>query len=242
MSGVATLEPPLARPAPGGPPDEPIEPIDDFDEGGDDDGDEPQHEGVDWTTLSVFWSITEAHMARLKLEDAGMPCLLLDELTCGTGCLAIAAGGVKLQVPRALLFDAALVLSSRADGAVEVASFTNEHAATMAACVIEAQRVECAIHAEDETFAVEVAAGDATLAATALRGTRFGPAVEPWIEGQPTVCGCQNGLRPEDLTPAARRRWVTQRVWHWIDRHLPTMLRPARCLACGGERATRVKP
>ena len=241
MSGhAATLDPPArsdrsglpVRPGHGQPPQDPPEFFDG--DGGDHSGDD-QPEQHDWVTLAVFWSITEAHLARLKLEDHDVPCVLLDELTCGTGCLAIAAGGVKLQVPRALLWDAALLLQ-KLGGDIEVARFTSEQTAKMAACVVEAAKLQCTVLPREDGYAVDVAPAVAALAGRALRGTRFSPAVQPWVEGRPEFCACDHHAPPEGLPAPAYRRWLALRVWQWIDRHLPAALRPLRCLACGGPR------
>ena len=220
--------------APGGPPDEPIDPT-----GDSGDGDSGDDEPIDWCILAVFWSITEAHLARLKLEDEDIPVVLLDELTCSTGCLAIAAGGVKLQVPRPLLLDAAIVLRRRAGGEIEVATFTSEQRAKMAACVAEAAGAQCRVVAFDGLHAVQTSADDATVAARALRGTRFAAAVEPWIVATPDRCNCADVASSDDLPAHAYRRWLALRFWQWLDRHIPGPLRPRRCLACGGPRPRR---
>ena len=230
----------------GGPPDR-LPPIHDgF--GGDDDDDEfddSDNAGgkVDWCTLAVFWSVCEAHLARIKLEAAGVPCLLLDELTCSTGCFAIAAGGVKLQVPRQFLIEAASVLRQREGGNVDIASFTGHASAKMAACIIEAGQIECVVVESAGEFLLVVAVDDARAAAARLLETPFAAAVEPWVGARPARCFC--GLHPgkprvHELPAAARRRYLAQVILQWIDRHLPTPLRPRRCLACGADREVQL--
>ena len=75
------------------PPEEPVE---------SDDGDPDGREPVRWVTVGAFWNVTEAHLARLRVEAEDIDCVLLDEFLVATDWLyANAAGGIKLQVPEA---------------------------------------------------------------------------------------------------------------------------------------------
>jgi hypothetical protein len=80
-------------------PDEPTAdgepPDDDVNRDEDDDaGDGP------WVTVATFWQAPAVHIARLRLESAGIDCAILDENLIATDWyLANAAGGIKLQVP-----------------------------------------------------------------------------------------------------------------------------------------------
>ena len=88
----ATVEPPWdVRQGPPPPPTD--------DGHGGDDGDRDRRHR--WVTLATFLHPAEAHIARLRLEAAGVACVLLDEMMAATNCLALAIGGVKLQVPAA---------------------------------------------------------------------------------------------------------------------------------------------
>lgn len=81
---------------------------DDRDGGGDDDGD------VEWVTVATFWTPTEAHIARLRLESEDIPVVVLDEnLVAWEWQLAIAVGGIKLRVPAPDLEAAKALLVTR---------------------------------------------------------------------------------------------------------------------------------
>lgn len=66
-------------------------------------GDEGEGGGGDqtrWVTVASFSIPTQAHLARLRLENADVDCFLLDENLVSTNWLLSAAiGGIKLQVP-----------------------------------------------------------------------------------------------------------------------------------------------
>src|SRR5688572_26769407 len=69
-------------------------------EANEDEGDEG--EPVRWVTVGAFWSASEAHLARLRVEAEGIDCVLLDEFLVATDWLyANATGGIKLQVQQA---------------------------------------------------------------------------------------------------------------------------------------------
>lgn len=77
-----------------------VQPPDD-DDGWRDDGGEGEGGGpVRWVTVATFWQPMPAHVARLRLESADVPCLIVDEHLVSTEWLfANAVGGIKLQVP-----------------------------------------------------------------------------------------------------------------------------------------------
>jgi hypothetical protein len=70
------------------------------------DGDEPNDDGRPddgdegpWETVATFWQPPQAHVARLRLEQGDIPCVLFDENLIATDWfLANAVGGIKLQV------------------------------------------------------------------------------------------------------------------------------------------------
>lgn len=225
----------------GGPPDQ-LPPRDDhFGGGDDDDDDEPGEAGrIDWCTVAVYWTSAEAHLARIRLEQAGVMCLLLDEFVCCTGYLSIAAGGVKLQVPRAQLIKAAAILRRRREDQVEIASFTGPSTAKMAACIVEAAQVDCAIALVDGEYTLVVSVGDdARRAATRLLESPFAAAVEPMLGVRPTRCRCGESTPGcvREFSAAARRRHLARVILRWLDRRLPMPLRPRRCIACGADRS-----
>src|SRR5690606_31344886 len=109
--------------------------------GGDGEGGRPGDRR--WVTLATFWHPTQAHIARLRLESAGVACVLLGELTTATHVLAIATGGVKLQVPRAQFERAVRLLRrqpelGRPEPRVALADYERIIEAKAAACVVEA--------------------------------------------------------------------------------------------------------
>jgi hypothetical protein len=147
---------PLNRPSPdlpgtggGAPPDR----FDDHGGGGrgDDDGDAPEPAPLaGWVTLAAFWYPAQAHIARLRLEAAGVTCVLVGEIAAATHVLNIASGGVKLQVPRAQLERARRLLKrSASDGLPEarvaLADFERLLHAKSAACVVEAAGLWCEV-------------------------------------------------------------------------------------------------
>ncbi len=91
------------------------------DDGGSDDfdGDEPDGGSGDgsgdgspvrWVTVATFFNPTQAHLARLRLEAAGIDCVILDE-HMASHVFALAVGGIKLQVPDVLAAEAHGVLA-----------------------------------------------------------------------------------------------------------------------------------
>jgi predicted RNA-binding Zn-ribbon protein involved in translation (DUF1610 family) len=67
-------------------------------------------------TIATFWSPTEAHIARIRLESEDIDCVMVDENLVATQWLwASALGGIKLKVPSqdALLARELLERSSR---------------------------------------------------------------------------------------------------------------------------------
>jgi hypothetical protein len=68
--------------------------FDEDDCGGDGDSNGP------WETVATFWQPPHAHVARIRLEQADIPCVLLDENLIATDWFfANAIGGIKLKVP-----------------------------------------------------------------------------------------------------------------------------------------------
>ena len=80
-------------------------PPEEFDDGQNSDGGDDGAEGFGsgdgpWVTVATFWQAPSAHIARLRLESAGIDCAILDENLVATDWLyANAVGGIKLQVP-----------------------------------------------------------------------------------------------------------------------------------------------
>ncbi len=65
----------------------------------------------DWVTVGGYASPHEAEARRLRLEAEGIP-TFLDGLRMGTHAIyAVATGGIKIQVPRALASEARVILS-----------------------------------------------------------------------------------------------------------------------------------
>ena len=68
-------------------------------------------EAIDWVTVGSFAIPMEAEVRRLRLEAEGIP-TFLDGTRIGANAIyAIATGGIKLQVPRALGGEARVLLS-----------------------------------------------------------------------------------------------------------------------------------
>ncbi len=64
----------------------------------DTDGDDG--EPIRWVTVATFWQSEDAHLARIRLEDHDIPCVILDEQMGALGTfLASMIGGIKVQVP-----------------------------------------------------------------------------------------------------------------------------------------------
>ena len=87
-------------------------------DGGDDsddfDGDAGGGGPVRWVTVATFFNPTQAHLARLRLEAAGIDCVILDEFMA-SHVFAVAVGGIKLQVPDVLAAEAHGVLAMAPD-------------------------------------------------------------------------------------------------------------------------------
>ncbi len=84
------------------------------DDGADDDGAGGEGERVDWVTVATFGESVAAHVARLKLENEGIPVFIADEnIGVALWHYSIATGGIKLQVPRELAPHAAELLGER---------------------------------------------------------------------------------------------------------------------------------
>lgn len=68
-------------------------------------------EAIDWVTVGSFAIPMEAEARRLRLEAEGIP-TFLDGARMGANAIyAVATGGIKLQVPRALVPEARVLLS-----------------------------------------------------------------------------------------------------------------------------------
>src|SRR6478736_3103835 len=74
-----------------------------------DDADDGDGDPGPWVTIATFWQSVEAHFARLKIEDADIPCMLVDENMAMQ--YTIAVGGIKLRVPAAKAEEAQKVLA-----------------------------------------------------------------------------------------------------------------------------------
>lgn len=76
-----------------------------------DNGDSGGGGGEAWVTVATFSVSAAAHLARLKLEGEGVPCVIVDEHVISTNwLLSPAVGGIKLQVPKGWLERARAVL------------------------------------------------------------------------------------------------------------------------------------
>lgn len=141
------LQQAVVRPS-AGPPAPPADPPEDSGGGGGDDGEgnPGENRGRGWVTVAAFLHPAQAHIARLRLEGAGITCVLVGELTAATHVLAIAGGGVKLQVPRQQQERALRLLRKSADRPeprVALADFERIVQAKSAACVVEAAGLWC---------------------------------------------------------------------------------------------------
>ncbi len=245
---IVELEPPR-KPTPGGPGG-----TGDFDDdfggggggggGGDGRGDSRDDDPpppARWITLASYLHPAEAHIARLRLESAQIPCVLLDELTAATHCLSLATGGVKLQVPVDCAETAADLLRRmrrEVEGDPVLARLPDRGRATMAACVVEAAGLACDLE-EDGGGLWRLRCDDADVPAAALAVARspFAAALtEAAVQALASVacpaCGAvasRLDWTRRVIVPAGRvaapgpwlRRWIIQR------------LTARRCRACG---------
>ena len=70
-----------------------------------------EEDGADWVTVGSFATSHEAEVRRLRLEAEGIP-TFLDGSRMGVHAIyAVATGGIKIQVPRALVPEARVLLS-----------------------------------------------------------------------------------------------------------------------------------
>lgn len=97
------------------PPIDPPEDRDDDDWGGGDDEEEGgEGSPIDWVTVATFGESAAAHVARLKIENEGIPVFIADEnIGVALWHYSIATGGIKLQVPRELAAHASELLGER---------------------------------------------------------------------------------------------------------------------------------
>ena len=218
--------------------------------GGDDDGDDDSRdedpEPIQWVTLATFMHPAEAHIARLRLESAGVVCVLLDELTAGTNCLSLAVGGVKLQVPQVDRDRAVTLLRRLADEVarttrrVTLAALPNADSAKMALCILEAGDLD-SVTVEGQQLDVD--ADDLARAAGLLAAGPFAAALthDAIVALAHQSCpGCsERGSRLD----ARRWRGVIEgvrtaprpdlHVGSWARRVVIALLAARRCRACG---------
>lgn len=71
----------------------------------------PDDVPIDWVTVRSYPHPMAADAPRLRLEAEGIPTFLAGERMGANTLYQVATGGVKLQVPRALLADARVLLS-----------------------------------------------------------------------------------------------------------------------------------
>ena len=70
----------------------------------------------DLVTVGRYSTPFEAHMAKARLESAGIPAFVADEYTIGINWLfSNALGGVKVRVPEPLASEAQELLASKAE-------------------------------------------------------------------------------------------------------------------------------
>jgi hypothetical protein len=176
---MAVAAPPeLEHAPPDLPPDVPDEPWD-GDDGPNDD--EPRHGR--WVTLATFMHPAEAHIARLRLESAGVPCVLLDELMAGTQCLSLAVGGVKLQVLEQDRLRAARLLTRMmphlAPPEPPLVESDRRESSVQAACVVEAAGIVCRLRETNGQWRLDVDADHFARAAGVLGRTRLARLLSP---------------------------------------------------------------
>ena len=232
---IPTLPP---RAGDGRPPDD-LPPADRGDWGGDDDEGNPgDRRHAKWVTLAAFLHPAEAHIARLRLESADIPCVLLDEFAAATNCLSIAVGGVKLQVRAGDRERAAIVLRRlRGDADVVVARLPDAGRCAMAACAVEAAGVAC----RSEGRELRVRHDDLPAAAGAVARTPFAAALSPAgiesLAAQPCPACESPASRVDPAAWRVARRRRTRRpdlqLGPWHRRVLIPLLASRRCLSCG---------
>ena len=201
----STLPPP---PRTARPPDLPGGPGDPHDGGGGDSRDDDR-EPVRWVTLACFMHAAEAHIARLRLESAGVACVLLDEHMGGTQCLSLAVGGVKLQVPAGEAERALELLRRLCPGAVApeppLAVAGDRATATMIACVAEAAGSACDVEETGGVWTVHARPQwSVPEAAGAVARTRFAPhltAAGLAALGRQSCPSCGSRQSRPDLSP-----------------------------------------
>lgn len=213
------------------------------DDGRDDSRDEDPPRPARWVTLASYLHPAEAHIARLRLESAKIPCVLLDELTAATHCLSLATGGVKLQVPAECAEDAADLLRRlrrEVEGDPIVARVAGRSLATMAACVVEAAGVRCEIDSADATpdaWRLRCADADVPLAALAIARSPFAAALtEAAVHEIARVpcpaCG-ETGSRLDWTRRVAINPGRVAAPGPWLRRWIIQRLTARRCRACG---------
>ena len=214
--------------------------------GGDDDSRDEDPEPIQWVTLATFMHPAEAHIARLRLESAGVVCVLLDELTAGTHCLSLAVGGVKLQVPHVDRDRAVTLLrrlvdeSNRTPKTITLAVLPDAKTAKMAVCVLEAADVEAVAI---DGAALRVDADDLSRAASLLAAGPFAAALSHDAVASLATVPCPDCGERASRLDARRWRSVIERVraaprpdlhvGSWARRILIALLAARRCRACG---------
>ena len=74
-------------------------------------------------TFKVFYSAIDAHLTKSKLEDEGVDCILIDEISSSMYPVFTAAGGgIKLQIEEQNLQTATLILKD-----IEEQPYTDEN-------------------------------------------------------------------------------------------------------------------
>ena len=162
----------------------PRTPLPPDDSGGGGDGGRPDRP-TRWVTLAVFLHPAEAHIARLRLESAGVACVLLDEMMAGTSCLSLAVGGVKLQVPLDRRDEAAALLRRMCPDSVPPEPPTclapDRRTAVMAACVAEAAGATCNVAEATGAWAVTIPTRtEVPAAAAAVARSPFAETLTPF--------------------------------------------------------------
>ena len=93
----------------------------------DDDREQADAASTDWLLAATFWTPTDAHLARIRLESKQIDCLIVDENIVAMQWLwANAAHGIKLLVPPDKVEEARAALERNDDSTEESAEASAE--------------------------------------------------------------------------------------------------------------------
>jgi hypothetical protein len=80
----------------------------------------------DYVTLGEYWDAPAAHLARMKIEAAGLECRLLDENVNVLRDISRQARAIRLQVPAADQAAAEEILAGEEDSALDDEELTRQ--------------------------------------------------------------------------------------------------------------------